>query len=180
MGYVHYSDTEIGEIARLKQFDLIMQTDPMVHSNDIGILAIDEQAMETYGQWPWSREIIANLVWNLREAGAYEIIIPIIMTEEDRLGGDMALAEALAGAQGVIIAQVGSTQLPESKNPVPRGIAKIGDPLLWLYTWKGMLGPIPLLGLNAAGVGVLNTVQEIDGVVRRLQLFMAIGDDVYP
>ena len=64
MGYVHYSDTEIGEIARLKQFDLIMQTDPMVHSNDIGILAIDEQAMETYGQWPWSREIIANLVWN--------------------------------------------------------------------------------------------------------------------
>jgi adenylate cyclase len=43
-----------------------------------------------------------------------------------------------------------------------------------------MLGPIPLLGLNAAGVGVLNTVPEIDGVVRRLPLFMAIGEDVYP
>ena len=111
MSYVHYSDTTVGEIARLKQFDLIMQTDPMVKSEDIGILAIDELAMEKYGQWPWSREVIANLVWDLREAGAYEIIIPIIMTEEDRLGGDMALAEALAGAQGVIIAQVGSTQL---------------------------------------------------------------------
>ena len=180
MSYIHYSDTTIGEIARLKQFDLIMQTDPLVKSEDIGILAIDELAMKKYGQWPWSREVIANLVWDLREAGAYEIIIPIIMTEEDRLGGDMALAEALAGAQGVIIAQVGSTQLDESLNPVPRGIAKIGDPLPWLYTWKGMLGPIPLLGLNAAGVGVLNTVPEIDGVVRRLPLFMAIGDDVYP
>ena len=180
MSYVHFSDTTVGELARLKQFDLIMQTDPMVKSDDIGILAIDEEAMNKYGQWPWSREVIANLVWDLREAGAYEIIIPIIMTEEDRLGGDMALAEALVGAQGVIIAQVGSVQLNESLNPVPRGIAKIGDPLPWLYTWKGMLGPIPLLGLNAAGVGVLNTVPEIDGVVRRLPLFMAIGDDVYP
>jgi adenylate cyclase len=180
MSWLHYSDTEIGEIARLKQFDLIMQTDEPVKSDDIAILAIDEEAMEKYGQWPWSREVIANLVWDLREAGAYEIIIPIIMTEEDRLGGDMALAEAMVGAQGVIIAQVGSVQLDESKNPVPRGIAKIGDPLPWLYTWKGMLGPIPLLGMNAAGVGVLNTVPEIDGVVRRLPLFMAIGDDVYP
>ena len=180
MSWLHYSDTEIGEIARLKQFDLIMQTDEPVKSDDIAILAIDEEAMEKYGQWPWSREVIANLVWDLREAGAYEIIITIIMTEEDRLGGDMALAEAMVGAQGVIIAQVGSVQLDESKNPVPRGIAKIGDPLPWLYTWKGMLGPIPLLGMNAAGVGVLNTVPEIDGVVRRLPLFMAIGDDVYP
>jgi adenylate cyclase len=43
-----------------------------------------------------------------------------------------------------------------------------------------MLGPIPLLGLNAAGVGVLNTVPEVDGVVRRLPLFMAIEDQLYP
>ena len=180
MSYFHYSDTKIGEIARLKQFDLIMATDEPVKSNDIGILAIDELAMEKYGQWPWSRDVLANLIWDLREAGAYEIIVPIIMTEEDRLGGDMALAEAMVGAQGVIIAQVGSIQIDESKNPVPRGIAKIGDPLPWLYTWKGMLGPIPILGLNAAGVGVLNTVPEVDGVVRRLPLFMAIGEDVYP
>ena len=180
MSYFHYSDTKIGEIARLKQFDLIMTTDEPVKSNDIGILAIDELAMEKYGQWPWSRDVLANLIWDLREAGAYEIIVPIIMTEEDRLGGDMALAEAMVGAQGVIIAQVGSIQIDESKNPVPRGIAKIGDPLPWLYTWKGMLGPIPILGLNAAGVGVLNTVPEVDGVVRRLPLFMAIGEDVYP
>ena len=49
IGYIHYSDTEIGEIARLKQFDLIMQTDPMVKSNDIGILAIDELANIKFG-----------------------------------------------------------------------------------------------------------------------------------
>ena len=43
-----------------------------------------------------------------------------------------------------------------------------------------MLGPIPLLGDNADGVGVLNTFPEIDGVVRRMPLLMRIGEDVYP
>ena len=181
MTYIHFDDSSVVQIARLKSFDILQQSDEPVLSDDIAILAIDEEAMEKYGQWPWSREVIADLIWNTREAGAYEIIVPIIMTEEDRLGGDMALAQAIVGAQGVIIAQVGSTQLAENKNAVPRGIAKIGqNPLPFLYTWSGMLGPIPLLGMNAAGVGVLNTVPEIDGVVRRLPLFMAIGEDVFP
>jgi adenylate cyclase len=63
---------------------------------------------------------------------------------------------------------------------VPRGVAKIGDPLPWLYEWPGMLGPIPELGGSADGVGVLNTAPEIDGVVRRIPLLMRVGTDVYP
>ena len=43
-----------------------------------------------------------------------------------------------------------------------------------------MLGPIPLLGENAEGVGVLNTFPEIDGVVRRMPLLMRIANDTYP
>jgi adenylate cyclase len=43
-----------------------------------------------------------------------------------------------------------------------------------------MLGPIPLLGDNVDGVGVVNTTPEIDGVVRRLPLLMRVGDEVYP
>jgi len=41
-------------------------------------------------------------------------------------------------------------------------------------------GPIPEIGNNAAGVGVLNTSPEVDGVVRRMPLLMKIGNDVYP
>jgi len=63
---------------------------------------------------------------------------------------------------------------------VPRGVAKIGDPMPWLFEWPGMLGPIPLLGDNVDGVGVVNTTPEIDGVVRRLPLLMRVGEEVYP
>ena len=50
----------------------------------------------------------------------------------------------------------------------------------WLYTWPGMLGPIPELGEKASGVGVVNTVPEVDGVVRRMPLIMRVGDETYP
>ena len=79
---------------------------------------------------------------------------------------------------GVVIAQVGS--FDTNKNGVPRGVAKIGDPLPFLFEWTGMLGPIQEFGDNADGVGVLNTVPEIDGVVRRLPMLMRVGEEVYP
>jgi adenylate cyclase len=100
-----------------------------------------------------------------------------LFSEEDRLGGDMDLAQALV-QNGIVIAQAGTTQT--NKNAVPRGVAKIGDPMPWLFEWPGMLGPIPLLGDNVDGVGVVNTTPEIDGVVRRLPLLMRVGDEVYP
>jgi len=173
----HYNDSSVVQTARLKSFDILQQTDQPTLSQDVAVVTIDESAIEKYGQWPWKRDVLADIIWKLREAGAGIIVMPIIMSEPDRLGGDIELAEALAG-NGVVIAQTGSTQA--NRNSVPRGIAKIGDPLPYMIEWPGMLGPIPLLGDNADGVGVLNTNPEIDGVVRRVPLLMRVEDDTYP
>ena len=172
----HNSNNSTVETLRLKQFDLLQQTDAPKVSQDIAILEIDEATIEKYGQWPWKRDVLADIIWKLREAGAGIIVLPMIFSEEDRLNGDIPLAEALVG-NGVVIAQTGSTQA--NRNAVPRGVAKIGDPLPYLFEWPGMLGPIPLLGENADGVGVLNTAPEIDGVVRRVPLIMRVGNDTY-
>jgi adenylate cyclase len=174
---IHYGDSTIVQTLRLKQFDILQTTDQPTVSQDIAVVAIDESAIEKYGQWPWKREVLADIIWKLREAGAGIIVLPILMSEVDRLGGDMELAQALAG-NGVVIAQTGTTSV--NRNAVPRGIAKIGDPLPYMFEWPGMLGPIPLLGDNADGVGVINTTPEIDGVVRRVPLLMRIQDDTYP
>ena len=170
-------DPFVKETARLKSFDLIQKYDTPTMSEDVVIVEIDEKSIEQYGQWPWKRTVLADLIWRLREAGAGIIVLPILFSEEDRLGGDMDLAQALV-QNGIVIAQAGTTQT--NKNAVPRGVAKIGDPLPWLFEWPGMLGPIPLLGDNVDGVGVVNTTPEIDGVVRRLPLLMRVGDEVYP
>ena len=170
-------DPFIKETARLKSFDLIQKYDTPTVSEDVVIVEIDEKSIEQNGQWPWKRTVLADVIWRLREAGAGIIVLPILFSEEDRLGGDIDLAQALV-QNGIVIAQAGTTQT--NKNAVPRGVAKIGDPLPWLFEWPGMLGPIPLLGDNVDGVGVVNTTPEIDGVVRRLPLLMRVGEEVYP
>ena len=172
-----WGDPYVKQLLRFKSFDVIQQYDTPTLSQDVAFLEIDERAIEKYGQWPWKRDVQAETIWKLREAGAGIIVLPILFSEPDRLGGDMELVQALAG-NGVVIAQVGTTQT--NKNAVPRGVAKIGDPMPWLFTWPGMLGPIELFGLNAEGVGVLNTAPEIDGVTRRLPLLVRVGDEVYP
>jgi adenylate cyclase len=172
-----WQDPYVKQLLRFKSFDVIQQYDTKVVSSDIAILEIDERAIEKHGQWPWKRDVLADTIWKLREAGAGIIVLPILFSEDDRLGGDIDLAESLV-QNGVVIAQVGTTQA--NRNAVPRGVAKIGDPMPWLFEWPGMLGPIPILGDNVDGVGVLNTAPEIDGVVRRLPLLVRVGNEIYP
>ena len=174
--FIGIKDPQVKQILRLKSFDLLLQSEKKEVSQDIGVIVIDEKAIEKYGQWPWKRDVLADVIIKLREAEVGIIVLPILFSEEDRLGGDNELAEVLE--YGVVISQVGTTQT--NKNAVPRGVAKVNNPLDYMYEWPGMLGPIPLLGEKASGVGVVNTVPEVDGVVRRIPLIMKIGNDTYP
>jgi len=174
---LRFQDGGLTETARLKSFDYLQSTDAVVESKDVVIVEFDEASIEAFGQWPWPRDYLADVINHLRGQGAGLIIMPILFSEEDRAGKDDVLAQTLQG-NGVIIAQTGTTQT--NKNAVPRGIAKIGDPIPWLFEWPGMLGPIPELGLSADGVGVLNIAPERDGVVRRMPLIMTVAGETYP
>jgi adenylate cyclase len=175
--FIGLKDPQIKEILRLKGFDLLLQSEPKEISQDIHVVSIDEKAIEKYGQWPWKRDVLADVVNQLREKGAGIIVIPILFSEYDRLGGDEAFINTIY-QNGVVIAQTGTNQT--NKNAVPRGVAKIGDPLSWLFEWGGMLGPVKEFGEYADGVGVTNTAPEVDGVVRRIPLLMKIGEEIYP
>ena len=174
--FLGLQNPQIKEILKLKSFDLLFQSEEKTISENIGIVTIDEASIQKYGQWPWKRDILADLIYKLRESGVGIIMMPILFSEPDRLGGDDAFAQSLTN-MGVVIAQVGTTQT--NKNTVPRGVAKVGNPIPYLFEWPGMLGPIPKLQV-ADGVGVINTAPELDGVVRRVPLIMRIGEETYP
>ena len=175
--YIGLQDPWFKETLRLKSFDYLLANEEKSQSKDITILAIDEQSIEKYGQWPWPRDIMADIIVKLRQEQTGIIVMPILFTEPDRFGGDMEFCEKLG--YGTVIAQTGTAQ-KRTSNPVPRGVAKIGNPLDYLYEWEGMVGPWPELSQCTNGVGVINTAPEIDGVVRRVPLLMKIGEEVYP
>ena len=61
-----FSDPYVKKLARLKSFDVVQQYDTPTISNDIVVVEIDERAIEQYGQWPWNRKTIADIIWQLR------------------------------------------------------------------------------------------------------------------
>ena len=175
--YIGLQDPGFKETLRLKSFDYLLANEEVTPSQDITIITIDEEAIEKYGQWPWPRDVLADLIVDLRQAQTGIIVMPILFSEPDRFGHDEYFCEALG--YGTVIAQTGTTQ-KNTSNAVPRGVAKIGNPLAFLYEWPGMVGPELFLSQCADGVGVINTAPEIDGVVRRVPLLMKIGENVYP
>jgi len=175
--YIGLQDPGFKEILRLKSFDYVLGNEEVTPSKDITIITIDEQAIEKYGQWPWPRNVLADLIVNLRQSQTGIIAMPILFSEQDRFGHDDYFCDTLT--YGTVIAQVGTVQ-KRTSNPVARGVAKIGNPLDFLYEWPGMVGPLPELANCTSGVGTINTAPEIDGVTRRVPLLMKIDEEVYP
>lgn len=53
-------------------------------SENIIIVDIDEKSLSILGQWPWSRNLLADLTYNIYENGARAIGFDIIFAEKDR------------------------------------------------------------------------------------------------
>ena len=60
--WIGLQDPQVREIARLKSFDLLFQSQEKEISKDIAIVTIDEKSMEVYGQWPWKRDFLASVI----------------------------------------------------------------------------------------------------------------------
>jgi len=166
------------ETARLKGLDYYQNNQEKVKSENIAIIEIDEDSLDEYGQWPWKRDLIAQGIIKAYESGAQLVVVPILFAEKDRLGGDQELIELLNEVP-VIIGQSASTK--GKGDPVPRGLATIGESLDgWLFDYPEAIGPVKELGEVAAGVGMVLTAPELDGVVRRMPLVIQIKSEAYP
>jgi adenylate cyclase len=100
------------------------------------------------------------------------------MAEPDRTGGDAVLANALKQYPVVL----GSVPSARTKN-IPRnpGSAVLGPE--WqdqIVQYPGLIANIPSLENSAAGIGIVNTLPEVDGVNRRLPLIVSVDGKLYP
>lgn len=83
---VRVSDPVLVSNLRNQGFDLLQRMSPRPNVNaPVVIVDIDENSLETYGQWPWPRTRIAQLVDRLSRLGAITIGFDIIFAEDDRL-----------------------------------------------------------------------------------------------
>jgi adenylate cyclase len=174
---VVFSGPTFVESVKLRYFDTLI-TKQKETVNNIYTVNIDDATLDRYGQWPFKRDQYANLIAQLYAHNAGLVVWDIMMPESDRLGGDKALAETLKD-HPVILANAPS-QVSKNKAKKP-GSAVIGaENIKTLQNYPGVIANIPLLEDAAVGVGMINTLPEIDGVNRRLPLFLSYNNEVYP
>ena len=174
---IRITDPFFLEIARLKSFDYYQRDQEKVEATEIAIVEIDENSLDINGQWPWPRNIIADGIAKAYESGAALVILPILYAEEDRMGQDDYLVDIMSQVP-VILGQ--SASVRGKGEPIPRGLAVIGEnPKDFIFDYPKAIGPVQSLGKVAAGVGMMTTTPELDGVVRRMPLLVQVEGEYY-
>ncbi len=91
------------ELTRLRSFafDSYQRLKPRVPAEElpVRIIDIDEAALAEYGQWPWPRTLLAELVYKLTARGVATIAFDVVFAEPDRLSIDAVVRDLPADEQ---------------------------------------------------------------------------------
>jgi len=140
------------------------------------IVDIDEPSLREpedggEGRWPWPRDRIAELVRALFEdQGAALVALDVILA--GRHDQDARLAQAMSLGP-VVVGDAFYTGGGSSGDPPP-GL----DPSAWtqaqvrIRSHEHAIGVVPMLRQAAAGSGHLHPLRDVDGVTRRVPMFI--------
>ena len=174
---IRVADPTFVESVRLRYFDTVI-TSKAPTENNIYTVNIDEATLDKYGQWPFKRTVYASMVEELYKRNAGIVVFNVMMPEQDRLGGDSALAAIMARYPVVL------PNMPHAKTkntPKQPGSAVIGaENIEQIVTYPGIIANVPQIEARAIGVGSTHTLPEVDGVNRRVPLVVNVDGKVYP
>ena len=176
---IRIADPTFVESVRLRYFDTLVTQPRAVPAPDtIVTVDIDEAALDKYGQWPLPRVNYAEIIEDLYHRNAGLVVLNVLMADRDRTGGDRDLGAALKHYP-VILPSVPSDKTKNS--PRVPGSAVLGPEWLdQIVQYPGLIANVPALENSAAGVGIVNTLPEIDGVNRRMPLIVSVDGKLYP
>jgi adenylate cyclase len=174
---IRIADPTFVESVRLRYFDTLI-TSKAPTENNIYTVNIDEASLDKYGQWPLPRVNYAEIIEDLYRRNAGLVVLNVLMAERDRTGGDRDFAAALKNYP-VVLPSVPS-QKTKNTPRVPGSAVVNSDYLNQIVTYPGLIANIPQLENAAAGVGIVNTLPEVDGVNRRMPLIVTVDGKLYP
>ena len=120
---IRFYDVWILDVLRLKALDSHQRQQQTEIVDNVVTVEINNETLKEYGQWPWPRDELANLISGLYAKNAGLVVLPILFAEPDRFGKDDYFTDFLLKTP-TIIGQV-PANVTEG-NPVTRGVASIG------------------------------------------------------
>lgn len=111
---VGISLTSVPERLRNYLIDSRFEISQRTASGNIALVAIDPKSIAEMGSWPWSRDVHAKLLDQLRSIGAAEIFFDVDFSSPSNAAADARFAEALRASDGSVV-------LPSFKQAIGRG-----------------------------------------------------------
>jgi adenylate cyclase len=190
---------------RVRGFDLVEQFWPRASDPArVAIVDIDEKSLAQYGQWPWPRHLMADLVRRIAQGHPRVVGIDTVFAERDRLSpteiarelpdlppavadalaqlppSDRDFAEAIA-ALPTVLALAPSREKVALYLGHPAPIRQAGeDPMPFLKSYKYLVQNQADLSAAAVATGAIAVEPDADGVVRRLALAIAYRQTIVP
>ena len=206
---LRFHDPVLLQEFRFRIFDNYQRLSPRLYTDlPVLVVDIDDETLARHGQWPWPRTVVADLVARLINAGAAVIALDIVFAEPDRTSpenmfvsfgeeviakfvrdglksGDLARHDTILAdilAQGPTVGGFIPIDRDIGKLPLAKsGLAHSGDdPMLFLRRYPGAIANLSEIDEALAGGGSLSPVFDSDGVIRRVPLFVVVGEQIYP
>ena len=196
------------EEIRVRTFDSFQRIDPRKKTaRPVTIVDIDDKSLEKFGQWPWPRTRIADLVTELTRLGAVVIAFDAVFSEPDRLNpavaadtfrnldedtraklralpsNDEIFAEAIRKSRVVLGESGAAEELAALDKTLPvTGLAMLGEePQRFMFEFPGPAAQrTKVLEHAAAGRGLFTIKPERDGIVRRVPMIMQAQGQTMP
>ncbi|MBV5321767.1 MAG: adenylate/guanylate cyclase domain-containing protein [Sulfuricurvum sp.] len=170
-------------------------------SDDVIIVDIDEKSLHALGQWPWERNVVAQMVQNLTDAGAGIIGLDIVFSEADRssphrFAQEFHIAQTLPNYDlqfaktisltptilGYIFNFDKSFNSDHSTIPtIPAIFIEKNLPKMnYLLTPNGVLSNLESIQESGYSSGYLNNVPDASGSIRSVPLIMRYEDSIFP
>jgi adenylate cyclase len=206
---LHVVEPTFVEQLRHRVFDEYQRLKPRAYSNDIPvrIIDIDDESLSKIGQWPWPRDVMAEIVARLNELGASAVVFDMVFSQPDRLSpkslrkmlpkrpefdavrkgllkipdNDELFAQTVDGAYVVTGFAMTGGETTEAPPAIKAGFAENGDRAApYLPTYVGAMKVLSNIEKKVAGNGAVNAIPESDGVYRRIPMFMTLNEKIYP
>lgn len=175
---IRIADPSFVESTRLRYFDQLITSKESTESEQVAVVNIDDETIRQQGQFPFPRGQYASIVADLYGRGAGLVVLNIFMPDRDRFGEDNKLLPVLK-QYPVVFPHTATDDATIKNNAFRPGVSIIGegDPGI---KYDSILSNVKVINENAAGIGIVNTVPELDGVVRRVPMLINIGGQLYP
>ena len=203
----------LATLARLKTFDLYQQLRPRPVAQDrsavqvpVVTVDIDPQTRAQYGQWPWPRTRLAELVIRLQDMGAEVIVLDMIFDRQDQTSPEQMLETwwgrpgieglveqlsqlpdhdavlAQAFARGNVVTSFALTDTANNKTPHSKAKLDYDGTIgaLGIAKYSGAIANFPPLPQASTGNGHSNLTASADGVSRHIPILARLGNRIYP